>query len=56
MNRSTIIFFHGNSFDIGERAYKIKFYIDEVYGIYSMPIGVLVEILGTQQKKINIMM
>ena len=32
-NKPTIIFFHGNSFDIGERAYKIKFYIEEGYGL-----------------------
>ena len=32
-NKPTIIFFHGNSFDIGERAHKIKFFIEKGYGI-----------------------
>ena len=32
-SKPTIIYFHGNSFDIGERAYKIKSYIDKGYGI-----------------------
>ncbi|PPR41830.1 MAG: hypothetical protein CFH22_00373 [Alphaproteobacteria bacterium MarineAlpha5_Bin12] len=32
-NKPLIIYFHGNSFDIGERAYRIKEYIDEGYGV-----------------------
>ncbi len=32
-NMPLIIYFHGNSFDIGERAYRIKEYIDEGYGV-----------------------
>ena len=28
-----LIYFHGNSFDIGERAYRIKRYIDEGWGV-----------------------
>ena len=33
-NKPIIIYFHGNSLDIGERAYRIKKYIDEGYGIF----------------------
>ena len=32
-NKPIIIYFHGNSFDIGERAYRIKNYIDRGYGV-----------------------
>ena len=32
-NLPVIIYFHGNSFHIGERAYRIKHYIKEGYGI-----------------------
>ena len=32
-NKPTIIYFHGNSFDIGERAYRIKNYINKGYGV-----------------------
>ncbi len=32
-NKPTLLYFHGNSFDIGERAYRIKKYIDEGWGI-----------------------
>ena len=32
-NKPTIIYFHGNSLDIGERAFRIKDYIEEGYGI-----------------------
>ena len=28
-----LVYFHGNSFDIGERAYRIKRYIDQI-GLY----------------------
>ena len=33
INKPLLIYFHGNSFDIGERAYRIKRYIDEGWGI-----------------------
>lgn len=32
-NLPTLIYFHGNSFDIGERAYRIKRYIDHGWGV-----------------------
>ena len=32
-NKPVIIYFHGNSLDIGERAYRIKNYIDKGFGI-----------------------
>ena len=32
-NNPILIYFHGNSFDIGERAYRIKKYIDEGWGV-----------------------
>ena len=33
LNNPTLIYFHGNSFDIGERAYRIKRYIDKGWGV-----------------------
>ncbi len=33
LNKPLLIYFHGNSFDIGERAYRIKRYIDEGWGV-----------------------
>ena len=33
LNHPTLIYFHGNSFDIGERAYRIKRYIDSGWGV-----------------------
>ncbi len=32
-NQPALIYFHGNSFDIGERAYRIKRYIKEGWGV-----------------------
>ena len=32
-NKPVIVYFHGNSFDIGERAYRIKNYIKEGFGV-----------------------
>ena len=32
-NMPIIVYFHGNSFDIGERAYRIKNYISKGFGI-----------------------
>ena len=32
-NKPIILYFHGNSFDIGERAFKIKKFIDKGYGV-----------------------
>ena len=32
-NNPTLVYFHGNSFDIGERAYRIKRYIDKGWGV-----------------------
>ena len=32
-NKPIIVYFHGNSFDIGERAFRIKNYIDQGYGV-----------------------
>ncbi len=32
-NLPLLVYFHGNSFDIGERAYKIKRYIDNRWGV-----------------------
>ena len=33
INNPTLIYFHGNSFDIGERAYRIKRYINHGWGV-----------------------
>ena len=33
-NNPILIYFHGNSFDIGERAYKIKRYINNGWGVF----------------------
>ena len=33
LNNPILIYFHGNSFDIGERAYRIKRYIDKGWGV-----------------------
>ena len=32
-NLPTLLYFHGNSYDIGERAYRIKRYIDKGWGV-----------------------
>ena len=32
-NKPTLIYFHGNSFDIGERSYRVKRYIDHGWGV-----------------------
>ena len=32
-NKPTLLYFHGNSFDIGERAYRIKRYISQGWGV-----------------------
>ena len=32
-NKPILIYFHGNSFDIGERAYRIKRYIDNQWSV-----------------------
>ena len=50
LNKPTLIYLHGNSFDIGERAYRVKRYIDQGWGVllvswrgYSGNIGVPTE-------------
>ena len=32
LKKPTLIYFHGNSYDIGERSYRIKKYIDHGWG------------------------
>ena len=32
-NKPTLLYFHGNSFDIGERSYRIQKYIDQGWGV-----------------------
>lgn len=33
INQPMLVYFHGNSFDIGERAYRIKRYINNGWGV-----------------------
>ena len=50
-----LIYFHGKSYDIGERAYRIERYINKGWGYLCLHGGVTVEIAELLLKKIYIL-